>query len=147
AGRAGNIPRLVAGTEDILTALFERTYAALSACAQRAFMTLAAWNSPVPRLALETVLFRSTLERHEVENGIESLLQYSMAELHVAPLDNQEFIRLPLVATVFGKRKLNISPSKAAIQADVEILQMFGPSRRDDLHLGLAKRLESFIGN
>ena len=147
ARRAANIPRLVAGTEDILTALFERTYAALSPCAQRAFLTLSAWNSPVPRLALEAVLYRSTEERNEVERGIESLLQYSMAEIHVAPLDKQEFISLPLVASVFGKKKLNISPSKAAIQADVEILLMLGPSRRDDLHLGLAKRLESFIEN
>lgn len=145
--RAANIPKLVAGTEDILTALFERTYVALSPCSQRAFLTLAAWNSPVPRLALEAVLFRSTEERHEVEKGIETLLQYSMAEILTAPLDKQEFIRLPLVASVFGKRKLNISPSKVAIQADVEILQMLGPSRRDDVHLGLARRLESFIGN
>lgn len=145
--RAVNIPRLVAGTEDILTALFERTYAALSPCAQRAFLTLAAWNSPVPRLALEAVLFRSTEERNEVEKGVESLLQYSMAEIHTAPLDGQEFISLPLVASVFGKKKLNISPSKATIQADVEILQMLGPSRRDDVHLGLAKRIESFIEN
>jgi len=70
-----------------------------------------------------------------------------MAEIQIAPADNQEFISLPLVASVFGKKKLNISPFKAAIQADVEILQMLGPSRRDDIHLGLAKRLESFIGN
>lgn len=147
AGRAANIPQLVAGTEDILTALFERTYVALSPCSQRAFLTLSAWNSPVPRLALEAVLFRSTEERQEVEKGIESLLQYSMAEIHVAPTDKQEFISLPLVANVFGKKKLNISPVKAAIQADVEILQMLGPSRRDDVHLGLARRLESFLGN
>ncbi len=147
AGRAGNIPRLVAGTDDILTALFERTYAALTPCAQRAFLTLAAWNSTVPRLALEAVLFRSTEERHEVEKGIESLLSYSMAEIRVAPADKQEFIGLPLVATVFGKKKLNISPSKTAILADVEILQMLGPSRRDDVHLGLANRLEMFIAN
>ena len=146
-GRAANIPRLVAGTEDILTALFERTYVALSPCSQRAFLTLSAWNSPVPRLALEAVLFRSTEERQEVEKGIDSLLHYSMAEIHVAPSDKQEFISLPLVASVFGKKKLLISPSKAAIQADVEILQMLGPSRRDDVHLGLARRLESFIGN
>jgi len=145
--RAANIPQLVAGTEDILTALFERTYVALSPCSQRAFLTLSAWNSPVPRLALEAVLFRSTEERQEIEKGIESLLQYSMAEIHVAPSDKQEFISLPLVASVFGKKKLNISPSKAAIQADVEILQMLGPSRRDDVHLGLARRLENFIGN
>ena len=147
AERAVNIPRLVAGTDDILTALFERTYAALSPCAQRAFLTLSAWNSPVPRLALEAVLFRSTAERYEVEKGIESLLQYSMAEIHVAPSDKQEFISLPLVASVFGKKKINISPSKAAILADVDILQMLGPSRRDDIHLGLVKRLESFLGN
>ncbi len=147
AGRAANIPRIVAGTEDILTALFERTFVALSPCSQRAFLTLSAWNSAVPRLALEAVLFRSTEERHEVEKGIEALLQYSMAEVHAAPSDKQEFIRLPLVASVFGKKKLNISPSKAAIQADVEILQMLGPSRRDDVHLGLARRIENFIVN
>ena len=101
----------------------------------------------MPRLGLAAVLFQSTEERNEVEKGIEALLQYSMAETHVAPADKQEFISLPLVASVFGKRKLNISPSKAAIQADVEILQMLGPSRRDDLHLRLAIRLESFIVN
>lgn len=145
--RAAHIPQLIAGTEDILTALFERTYATLSPCSQRAFLTLSAWNSPVPRLALEAVLFRSTAERNEVERGIESLLQYSMAEVHVAPTDKQEFISLPLVASVFGKKKLSVSPSKAAIQSDVEILQMLGPSRRDDVSLGLARKLESFIGN
>ena len=145
--RAANIPQLLAGTDDILTALFERTYGALSPCAQRAFLTLSAWNSPVPRLALEAVLFRSTEERNEVERGIESLLKYSMAEVDVAPSDKQEFISLPLIANVFGKKKLQISPAKASIQEDVEILQMFGPSRKGDIHIGLARTLESFIGN
>ena len=102
ARRAVNVSRVVAGTGDILTALFERTFGALSPCSQRAFLTLSAWNSPVPRLALEAILFRSTQERQEVEKGIEALLQYSMAEIHVAPMDNQEFIGLPLVASVFG---------------------------------------------
>lgn len=146
-GKKSNIPKVVAGTEDILTALFERTYAALSPCAQRAFLTLSAWNSGVPRLALEAVLYQSTGERNEVEKGIDSLLQYSMAEFHITPVDNQEFISLPLVASVFGKKKLNISPSRPAIQADVEILQMLGPVRRDDVNLALAKKLENFIGN
>jgi hypothetical protein len=147
AGRAANITQLVAGTDDILTALFERTYAALTPCAQRAFLTLSAWNSSVPRLALEAVLFRSTGERAEVEKGIDTLLQFSMAESHIAPADRQEFISLPLVASVFGKKKLNISPYGAAVQADAEVLQMLGPSRRSDIHLGLAKKLESFIAN
>ena len=124
--RAANIQRLVAGTDDILTALFERTYAALSPCGQRAFLTLAGWNSQVPRIALEAVLFRSTEERHEVEKGIESLLQFAMAESQGAAADGQELVSLPLVASVFGKKKLNVSPSKASIQTDVEILRMLG---------------------
>lgn len=146
-GHVGSIPRMVAGSDEILTALFERTYASLTPCAQRAFMTLSAWNSSVPRIALEAVLLRSTAERLEVEKGIESLLQFSIAESQIAPTDKQEFIGLPLVASVFGKKKLNVSPYKSAVQADVETLQMLGPSRRDDIHLGLAKRLENFMAN
>jgi hypothetical protein len=145
--RAADIRRLIAGTDDILTALFERTYAALTPCAQRAFLTLSAWNTWVPRLALEAVLFRSTEERQEVEKGIEMLLQYSMAESRTASADEQELIGLPLVSSVFGKKKLNISPLKSAVQADVEILQLLGPSRSDEIQLGIARRLERFIGS
>ncbi|EMN4467597.1 NB-ARC domain-containing protein [Aeromonas dhakensis] len=144
---AGSITRLVAGTEDILTALFERTYSSLSPCSQRAFLTLSAWNSAVPKLALEAVLYRSTNERLEVEKGVEALLQYSMAEIYITPNDQQEFIRLPLVASVFGKKKLNINPTKQSILSDVEILQMMGPSRKDDMTLGLAKKIENLIKN
>jgi tetratricopeptide (TPR) repeat protein len=144
-GAAGNIPRLVAGSDEILTALFERTYASLNPCAQRAFLTLSAWNSLVPRLALEAVLIRSTGERQQVESGIEALLNYSLAEAHIASADNQEFLSLPLVASVFGKKKLNISPQKTSILSDSEILQMLGPSRRDGIQLGLAKRVERFV--
>ena len=146
-GRAGNVPHLLAGTEDILTALFERTYAALTPCAQRAFLTLSGWSSSVPRLALETVLVRSTGERGEVEAGVDMLLQYSMAESTRAEADGQEFVALPLVSRVFGKRKLAVSPIRTEILADIEILQMLGPGRPDDIHVGLARRVELFIAN
>jgi hypothetical protein len=144
-GRTGSIPHLIAGSDDILTALFERTYAALSPCAQRAFLTLSAWSSSVPRLALEAVLLRSTQERHEVESGLDMLVQYSLAESHQSPEDGQEFFFLPLVAATFGKKKLNINPHRNSIKQDVEVLQMLGPSRRDDLHLGLSRKLENFV--
>ena len=145
--RAANIPKIIAGTEDILTALFERTYAVLTPCAQRAFLTLSAWNSSVPRIALEAVLIRSTDERKEVELGIDSLIQFSIAESQVAEMDAQTFISLPLVARIFGKKKLNISTSKAAIKSDVEILQMLGPTSESDLNVGLVRRLERLIKN
>lgn len=140
-----SVPHLIAGSDGVLNALFERTYLALSPCAQRAFLTLSAWQSAVPRLALEAVLLKSTEERQEVEAGIETLIQYSMAETITAPLDNQEFLSLPMVATAFGKKKLNIHPHNASIRADAEMLQLLGPSKPDDINLGLSKRLERFI--
>lgn len=143
--RTGNVQRLIAGSDEVLTALFERTYSALSPCAQRAFLTLSAWMSSVPRLALEAVLLRSTQERNEVEAGIETLLQYSLAESYVAPADGQEFIALPLVAAIFGKKKLAINPYRLSILADIDLLQMLGPSRRDDVRLSLARKLETFL--
>lgn len=146
-GRVANVAKVIAGNDELLTALFERTYASLKPCAQRAFLTMSAWNSSVPRIALEAVLMRSTAERVEVESGVEALVQYSMAELHTAPTDQQVFIRLPLVASAFGKKKLNISPLRTSILSDVEFLKMLGPSRSDDIHLGLANRLEKFISN
>ncbi|HWX01379.1 hypothetical protein [Collimonas sp.] len=146
-GKHANVAKLVAGNDELLTALFERTYASLSPCAQRALLTLSAWSSLVPRIALEAVLMRSTAERGEVEKGVEALIQYSMAELHTAPTDQQVFVRLPLVASAFGKKKLSVSPLRASVLSDVEMLQMLGPSRSDDVRLGLAYKLEKFIAN
>lgn len=146
-GRFRSPRQVVAGSEEILTALFERTFKALSPCGQRAFMTLSAWNSAVPRIALEAVLISSTQERAEVERGIESLLHYSSAEARVTAGDGQEFISLPLAANAFGKKQLQINVLKSAIQADEEVLRMFSPSSITDVSLNISKRLESFIRN
>jgi len=144
--RAGHIERLVAGRDEILTALFERTYASLSPCAQRIFMTLAAWNSAVPRVALEAVLQKSIGEIVEVERAIDLLLQYSLAERQRS-IDGMDFIALPLVALMFGRKKLNVSPFHATIKADADLLQMLGTVNRGEVHFSLAKRIDYFLGS
>lgn len=144
--RTGHVPRLVAGRDEILTALFERTYASLSPCAQRAFMTLAAWNSAVPRVALEAVLQKSVGEIVEVERAIDMLLQYSLAERQRS-VEGLDFIALPVVATIFGRKKLNVSAMQAAIKTDAELLQMLGTVNRGEVHFSLAKRIDHFLGN
>ena len=138
---------IIAGSDEILTALFERTFSALSPCGQRAFMTLAAWNSAVPKIALEAVLIGSTQERAEVEKGIASLLHYSLAEEHGTADGRQEFISLPLAANAFGKRKLQISLLRSAIESDVQILHMFGPSSTANVNLNFGRGLTNFIRN
>ena len=137
---------VIAASEEILTALFERTFTALSPCGQRAFMTLAAWNSAVPRVALEAVLIGSTNERYEVEKGISSLLHYSLAEERITEDEQQEFISLPLVANTFGRGKLQISFLRPAIESDVQILHMFGASPTN-VNLNLKRGLTNFIRN
>jgi len=144
--RAGHIERLVAERDEILTALFERTYASLSPCGQRAFMTLAAWNSAVPRVALEAVLQKSIGEIAEVERGIDLLLQFSLAERQ-SSIEGMDFIQLPLVALMFGRKKLNVSPFQAAIKADADLLQMLGTVHRGEVHFSLAKRIDYFLGS
>lgn len=139
--------QVIARSDEILTALFERTFRALSLCGQRIFMTLAAWNSAVPRVALEAVLIGSTNDRYEVDKGIESLLNYSFAEVHVGVEDDQTFISLPLTAHAFGKKKLETNVLKSAIETDVQLLQMFRPSSISDVNLNLGRRLKSFINN
>jgi len=140
-----NVERVMARTEDILAALLERTYGALSPCAQRAFLTLGSWKSAIPRVALEAVLLKATGDRAAVEDGIDSLLKYSMADSEVSPADAQVFISLPLVSAIFGRKKLNVHPLRTAIQADAELLQMLGTVQKGQLHKGLHERLERFV--
>ena len=59
-GRPAKPERIIAGEHDILTALFERTFFALSAAARRVFLLLANWRSVVPEIALEAVVLRSS---------------------------------------------------------------------------------------
>lgn len=145
--RMVNVKQLISSSEHILTALFERTYAVLSPCAQRAFLTLSGWNSAVPLLALKVVLTQSTQEQSEVASGIESLLQFSIAELHKSRVDGQDFISLPLVAREFGKKKLSISAESPTINSDIKSLQMFGATNLGAPKLSMLTNLKRFIEN
>ena len=141
---------MLAKKDEILTTLFERTYATLSPCAKRAFMILSKWNSNVPRIALEAILIDSLKDDpgivEIVENAINSLFRYSLVQ-KIETQDQQELISLPLAASIFGRNKLKVSPLKSEIDKDLELLYMFGPGKSNDMSLKLANRLENFIEN
>ena len=48
---------------------------------------------------------------------------------------------MPLVAAEFGKRKLAASPSKSAVESDLEMLRNFGPGQKTDVVHGVAPRI------
>ncbi len=141
------VKRILIGNEDILIALFERTYAALKPNSQRVFLTLAAWNSAVSRGVLEAVLMGAFEDPQGVEKAIDLLVQYSMVEEVKSSIDGEIFIGLPYVATAFGKKKLAVSPLEVLVTNDSRMLQRFGPSKLDDKNLSLASHVRRFITN
>jgi hypothetical protein len=142
AGKLIKVERIVATMEDILDALFERTYSGLSPVAKRVFLTLCAWRSTVPLLALEAVLLRPSNERMDVANAAEELSRSSFVEILPSSKDGELFLTVPLVAAVFGKPKLATSPMRSAIDADLQLLYAFGATQQSDIERGILPRVE-----
>jgi len=72
--------RIMARSEHILRALFERTFGALSPGAQKVFLLLSSWRVFVPEIAIEAVLFRPGNDRFNVEDALNQLHQFSLVE-------------------------------------------------------------------
>jgi NB-ARC domain len=142
-----DIHRIVATQDRILHALFERTFAALAPAAQRVFLTLCNWHSAMPVVALQAVLFRPANERMDVVAAVEELRKSSLVEVLQSGDGQEEFINVPLAALEFGRVKLTASPLKTAVQADSELLQMFGASQKTDIRHGVAPRIERLFAN
>lgn len=137
-----NLKIILAGKDDILVALFERTYNYLTPLAKRIFLTVANWRSTIPEIALEAVLLRSHTEPVDVAEAIEELSKSSLIESVKSNEDNSYFISVPLSAAIFGKKKLSVDSLKTAIEADTLLLQSFGAGSVDDVKYGLKPRTE-----
>jgi len=145
AKRLLKLERIVATQDEILAALFERSYATLSPAAQRVFLVLCNWKSVIPELALEAILLRSERERIDVKMAVEELSKTSFIEMLISDKDEEVFVNVPLAAMLFGRRKLSASPIKAAVQADTELLLDFGASRPEDVRHGVLPRVRKLL--
>jgi len=141
ARRLVKVERIIAAKDEMLDALFERTYAGLSPVAKRVLLSLCRWRSLVPKLALEAVLLRPTNEKMDVEAAVEELVRSSFAEI-VKGKDDAVFLEVPLAASIFGRRKIETSPMKTAIEADVELLQVIGATQESGLRHGIHPRIQ-----
>jgi tetratricopeptide (TPR) repeat protein len=144
--RLRKIERIVAGRDDLLDALFERTYARLSPAAKRVFLILCNWRSLVAHLALDAALLRPTqVERIDIPAALEDLRRVSFIDEHVSPKDGRVFLSVPLVGSVFGKRKLSVFPDRVEIESDTRFLQRFGPMQPSDVQYGIEPRIHRFF--
>ena len=92
AGTFSKPIHLMVRKEEILDALFERTFANLSPMASRIFLTLSGWHSLVPKLAVEALLLRHGNDGGDPEAGIDQLIRMSLIERAVAG-DGADFLR------------------------------------------------------
>ncbi|MEU0535579.1 hypothetical protein [Amycolatopsis tolypomycina] len=135
-----DLSQIIAGKDDLLQALFERTYNQLSPLARRIFLTLCGWRSAVPRLAIEATLLRAADEPIDPGKAVDQLILSSMVDPSRSD-DGDEFLAVPLAAALFGRKKLLVSPLASAIEADLQFLHMFGAARGSDVVRGIRPRL------
>lgn len=140
SGKTGKVQRIVAEQEKILTALFKRTFNTLSPAAKRVFLTLSSWNSIVPVIAVEAVLWRPENERIDVQGAIEELRKSSFID--IINEDKDALINVPLAASIFGKGELEVYPEKIKINDDRKLLMEFGASSNSNISIGLTSKIE-----
>lgn len=132
-GATGKPERIIAGQDQALAALFERSYSRLSPAAQRVFLTLCSWRSSVPFHVLEPVLLvslgRVSEESVDVSAAIRECIQSSFIEESVNEQTGRAELNVPLSARLFGQQKLEVSEYRAAISEDSKLLQLLGPER------------------
>jgi hypothetical protein len=119
-------------------------YGNLSPMAARIFLTLSGWRSLVPQVAVEAVLFRHGSTDGDPEVSIDQLVRMSLIERSSAG-DQSDFLEVPLAAALFGRRKLEVHPSRAIIESDIRFLQDIGATTVTGLKEGLRPRVESFF--
>ena len=137
--------RIVAATDHLLTALFKRTYAALSPAGQRVFLLLCSWRVFVPEVAVEAVSLRPGTERFDVAKALEELSRFSLIEHSISEKDDERFVSVTLAASIYGQRELEVSHLKAAVQEDRKLLMEFGAGKRGDAQRGVLPRIDNLI--
>ena len=140
------IERVMASRDDVLSALFERTFSMLSIAAQRIFLTIANWRSLVSELAVEAVLIRPGNDMIDVPRAVEELVDFSFVDMIISR-NNEEFLSVPLAAQVFGREKLRMSPIRGAITEDLKLLQQFGVLQKIDTVSSVESRLRNLFRN
>jgi hypothetical protein len=69
--------------------------------------------------------------------SVEELRRVSFVDEYTAEADTIFFYSVPLVAAVFGKRKLAVSQDRAAIEEDIRYLHRFGAIRPPEVQQGI----------
>ena len=144
AGRKVTPLGLLPASEDVLEALFRRTFDALSAASQRVFLLLSSWRVDVPEVAVEAVMRRRPEDDVDVDGVLQEVVGYSLAERSEDGQAHAAFVNVPLAASLFGKRELKTNPLRAAVREDRGLLMDFGADGGRRSH-GVGRRIDNLV--
>jgi hypothetical protein len=114
--------QLVSRRLDIVDAVFERSFDKLTDAGRSVFLIVANWKSAIPAIALVVVLSESDFD---VESGIDECLRLSLISRDYLR-DGHPCYTAPLLARLFGQKKLLGDPDRLIIQGQIETIRKFG---------------------
>lgn len=124
---------LIPRRQDIVRAVFERSFNRLSHDGRWVFLVVGNWRSAVAELALLVVCGRRGVD---VEAGIEECMRLALV-VEEESGDGSRCFWAPELARSFARQKLESDPDKFAVSEDLELIQKFGVLER--------KRVSSFL--
>ena len=141
---AGRPSKVIARKDDILAALFERTYENLTPLALKLFLTLSAWRSLLPQIIIEAILHWRSTEGVDPQGAVDELARMSLVEVLRAD-DGTDFLRVPVTAAIFGKGKLEVNEQHELVMADVKLLQRMGPTTQANFRRGSGRSIDALF--
>lgn len=139
--------RIMASRDEILNALFERSFNRLSPEAQRVFFTLCKWRARIPAIALEAVMTRPANPRMDVEAALRHLEDSSLIERSYSEVDAESFLHVPAAAYRFGIGSLQFSDVAQAVDEDARFLHMFGAVSDNVTKTGFGTHVHRYYDN
>ena len=144
-GRSTGRPTtVIAKKEDVLSALFERTYSNLTPLGVRLFLMLSAWRSLLPQIVIEAMLHWRATKQAAPEDAVDELSRMSLIEVLRAE-DGSDFLRVPLAAAMFGRGKLEVNEQHELIMADVKLLRRMGHTTESSFRRGVGASIRSLF--
>jgi hypothetical protein len=143
-GRYISPVQLIGRREDIVDAVFERSFNKLSEAGRSVFLTVANWRAEVAEIGLIVVL---GVRGVDAKDGLNECARLSLILANEAP-DGVASYTVPQLARAFGQKKLQGDPDRLVIQEDLVTLRRFTLSNAAIQEPDTQKRLiAQFIGS
>lgn len=121
-GDVSGLSQVMTQRDQVLDAVFERSYARLSEAGRTTFLTVGNWKAIIPEVSLIATLGKRGFDVLEALDECSQLALIERGELK----DGQPCFWAPQLARIFAQRKLTGATDALTIRGDLQELRKFG---------------------